>query len=58
MTNEEKIKSMTREQLAAFLYGIYECVCCAYVYGCCNETNKCKEGILKWLEERADEDAE
>ena len=57
MTNYEKIKAMSVEELADLLdYG--ECHCCAYY-----KTNSpvdcldcvCKDGVKKWLESEVEE---
>lgn len=55
MTNYEKIKNMTIEEMAECLQdGINECDCCAYGlnFAC---PNTCIYGIKKWLETEVQE---
>lgn len=49
MTNFERIKAMSAEELAKMFYGV--CQFCAYErYDCLsNENMHCEEGCLKWL---------
>lgn len=58
MTNFERIKNMTAEEMMEFI--IYErscdCDCCIYVYNDNCTMPKCKEGIKAWLEQEADND--
>lgn len=52
MTNAQKIRSMTDEELSEF-FDKLETVCdmCACNIGCCNVASKnCKAGFLKWLQ--------
>lgn len=51
MTNADRIRSMTDEELAELLRD-YQCNTCDFL-GFCEETDKCKEEIFKWLKERA-----
>ena len=46
-TNADRIRSMTYEELADFLYGIRECSVCAYNYE--DRCVRCSDGIFKWL---------
>ena len=55
MTNADKIRSMTDEELAEFIaYGISwreicnECNCKEY----CDDETDCKHGVLKWLKNK------
>lgn len=56
MTNYERIKAMSIEQLAAMLDG--ECEFCAYNGAGCtyNDNMHCDEGCLKWLKNNYEED--
>lgn len=54
MTNFEKIKQMSAEELAKKMYGIFDCECCplpnkdcSYIY--------CEEAWEKWLNEEVKE---
>lgn len=51
MTNYERIKAMSIEQLAKMLNG--ECQFCAYDGAECtyNDNMHCDEGCLKWLKQ-------
>ena len=49
MTNYERIKKMSVEEMANFLYKTGDCSCCSAVYGnCFNED--CDKGVKIWLE--------
>lgn len=48
-TNAGLIRSMTDEELAELLRD-YQCNTCDFS-GFCEETDKCKEEILKWLKQ-------
>ena len=53
MTNADRIRSMTDEELANFIaYGIsWREICKVCGYNCeNNETDKCASGALKWLQ--------
>ena len=56
MTNYERIKSMSIEQLAKMLDG--ECQFCAYDGEDCmfNHDIHCEEGCIKWLKNNYEED--
>lgn len=55
MTNEQKIKAMSTEELAEFLRSNdIDCECCKYQYEDCRR-RKCLEGITEWLKEEAEE---
>lgn len=51
ITNADRIRAMTDEELAELLRD-YQCNTCDFL-GFCEETDKCKEEIFKWLKERA-----
>ena len=55
MTNFERIKAMSIEELAENFYG--DCRYCAYRWeDCiCNENMNCCNGLLKWLNSEAEE---
>lgn len=52
MTNFEKIKGMTKEELAVLLDNVGSCsTCSAYTKdGCTNPEEECTPCILKWLD--------
>lgn len=52
MTNFEKIKLMTKEELAVLLDNVGSCcTCSAYTKdGCTNKEEVCTPYILKWLD--------
>ena len=52
MTNADRIRSMTDEELADFFYGIRECSVCAYNYE--DRCVRCSDGIFKWLKKPAE----
>ena len=56
MSNADKIRSMTDEELAEFINGFSTiCELCNLHAGCCNvENTKCKNGILDWLQSEAE----
>ena len=47
-TNADRIRAMTDEELAELLRD-YQCNTCDFS-GFCDETDKCKEEILEWLQ--------
>lgn len=51
MTNFERIKAMSVEELAEFLESAIdeECWCCAYKHKHCHNID-CKTGYIEWLE--------
>lgn len=56
MTNEEKIKGMSTEDLARFIYGFEpDCYCCDALKTCKNGTRvgslACKENLVLWLKQ-------
>jgi hypothetical protein len=59
MTNADKIRSMTDEQLSVLLRMV-ACQLCAYAgknYDCCCPDNKnCRDGQLEWLKQEAAND--
>lgn len=54
MTNADKVRQMTDEELADIMQG--QCACCAYQLTGCTE-RECKDGAYKWLKQEAREDA-
>lgn len=58
MTNEEKIKNMSTEELAKFLDGIspgYYCGACPVLKICYNYgRTKCVKKLFEWLKEEAE----
>lgn len=54
MTNGDKIRAMTDEELADVMQG--QCACCAYQLTGCTE-KECKDGAYKWLKQEVIEDA-
>ena len=53
MTNEEKIKSMTREELAKYLLGQKQPYCAERN---CPDDHNCDSCVLEWLDEEARND--
>lgn len=55
-TNADRIRSMTDEELAEFFNGLSTiCEMCTDCLGCLNvENNRCKKGILDWLQSEAE----
>lgn len=51
-TNADRIRAMTDEKLAELLRD-YQCNTCDF-NGFCDETDKCKEEIFKWLKKESD----
>ena len=52
MTNFERIKKMSEEELANFLHNIqYSCDICVYTFGKC-KLGQCTQGVRKWLEQK------
>ncbi len=49
MTNADRIRSMTDEELADLLRD-YQCNTCDF-NGFCDETDKCEEKIIEWLKQ-------
>ena len=56
MTNADKIRSMSDEELAEFIGNNDDCECCAFGFGD-DDCNKiaCKIGVTLWLKKEADE---
>lgn len=48
MTNYERIKSMSVEEIVDFINKNYKCRKCAYYNKCCD--SNCESGIKLWLE--------
>lgn len=59
MNNYEKIKSMSLEEMAAFIDLIdKDCQCCASnrtSNGICRASGTCESGVSKWLKSEAEE---
>lgn len=51
MTNGDKIRSMTDEELARFLINFDMCIMCQVE---CAEEYPCNKGIMEWLRKEAD----
>ena len=52
MTNADRIRSMSDEELSEFINALTVCDCCSYD-GICSEYNnipKCRKGVLEWLQ--------
>lgn len=57
MTNGDKIRSMTDEELAEFIAQRRTCdTCCSELTRCITTAN-CKGGVLTWLRKEVSEDA-
>lgn len=56
MTNADKIRQMTDEELASILCG--QCTCCAYQITDCTEKQYvgCEDGVLEWLKQEVLDD--
>lgn len=50
MTNEERIRQATTEELAEEIYMINNISCYGCFYNAQNCVGLCREGIMKWLE--------
>lgn len=48
MTNGDKIRAMSDEELADVMQG--QCTCCAYQLTGCTE-KECKDGVYEWLKQ-------
>lgn len=60
MTNFEKIKSMSKKELAKFIDEIGDectCICCSYRYRheICDVDKKCIDGCKEWLDMEVEE---
>ena len=56
MTNGDKIRQMTDEEIAEVLSG--QCSCCEYQYdNCGTDFCLCEQGVLEWLKQEVSEDA-
>lgn len=55
MTNADRIRQMTDEDLADVLQG--QCACCAYQLTGCTE-RECKDGAYEWLKQEVKTDDE
>lgn len=54
MTNFEKIKQMTKEELTLFLIEKIDCDCCDI--DSCKTFRDCKKSISKWLDSEVKDD--
>lgn len=57
MTNADRIRQMTDEELAEFIAQRGTCDTCCIELTRCITTANCKGGVLAWLRKEADEDA-
>ena len=57
MTNADRIRQMTDEELAEFIAQRRTCDTCCITLTRCITTAHCKDGVLAWLRKEADEDA-
>lgn len=55
MTNREKIKNMTVEEMVEFINCVGACNYCIYADDDDCKGAKCKEGITAWLNQEAEE---
>ena len=56
ITNADRIRSMSDEELSEFINALTVCDCCSYD-GICSEYNnipKCRKGVLEWLQKPAE----
>ena len=58
MTNGDFIRQMTDEELAEFIAGRRTCDTCCIDLTRCITTANCKGGVLAWLRNEVDEDAD
>lgn len=51
-TNADRIRSMSDEELSEFINALTVCDCCVYDGKCTEHNNiqKCREGVLEWLQ--------
>ena len=58
MTNREKINNMSNQEMAEYICGSYaDCGCCPG-YDYCDKNGTPANGIVKWLEAKAEEENE
>lgn len=50
-TNADRIRSMTDEELAKFIYEQADCFCAARYGVCIKDEDTCRAAWLKWLKE-------
>lgn len=58
ITNADRIRAMSDEELAAFIVETtYICKCCSVVEGCQDvpHVSVCKKNVAKWLQQLAEE---
>lgn len=62
MTNGERIKRMTYEDIAKFILNetnrVFQCNHCSYTGMICDKRMKCKKHIIEWLEQECEENDE
>lgn len=60
MTNADRIRSMSDEELSEFINAITVCDCCVYDGKCTeyNNISKCRKGVLEWLQKPVDRSAD
>ena len=58
MTNGDKIRQMTDEELTEWLAERGDCKTCAWYGKDCAKRGSCKRGIAEWLRKEANEDDE
>lgn len=56
MTNYEKIKNMSIDEMADFIDNDNCCACCIYAYKGCSLSKDCRNGIRQWLESEAEQE--
>ena len=54
-TNADRIRSMTDEELAKFIYEQADCFCVARYGVCIKDEDTCRAAWLKWLKEEVKE---
>lgn len=52
LTNADRIRSMSDEELSEFINALTVCDCCVYDVNCMEYNNipKCRKGVLGWLQ--------
>lgn len=55
MTNADRIRNMTDEELAKFIYEQADCFCAARYGVCIKDEDTCRAAWLKWLKEEVKE---
>lgn len=60
MSNAKRFRSMNDEELSEFINGVVPCDCCVYD-GICTDyvnTQKCRDGVIQWLQKTAERGAD